>query len=105
MYRLFLSRAAEEDFENIVSYMTKELANPIAAEHFLDAVNDCYTNLKNMPKMYEESRDPYLRSSGYRKAVIGKYITQGLLRRADGFVALTNAGMKLGNEVFAAFLH
>ena len=37
-------------------------------------------------------------------AVIGKYITQGLLRRADGFVALTNAGMKLGNEVFAAFL-
>lgn len=74
MYRLFLSRAAEEDFEQIVSYMTKKLANPIAAEHFLDAVNDCYTNLKNMPKMYEESRDPYLRSSGYRKAVIGKYI-------------------------------
>ena len=37
-------------------------------------------------------------------AVIGKYITQGLLRRADGFVALTNAGMKRGNEVFAAFL-
>ena len=46
MYRLFLSRAAEEDFEQIVSYMTKELANPIAAEHFLDAVNDCYTNFK-----------------------------------------------------------
>jgi len=38
-------------------------------------------------------------------AVIEKYITQGLLRRADGFVALTNAGMKVGNEVFAAFLH
>ena len=38
-------------------------------------------------------------------AVIGKYITQGLLCRADGFIALTNAGMKVGNEVFAAFLH
>ena len=38
-------------------------------------------------------------------AGIEKYITQGLLRRADGFVALTNAGMKVGNEVFAAFLH
>lgn len=38
-------------------------------------------------------------------AVIEKYITQGLLRRANGFTALTNAGMKLGNEVFAAFLH
>ena len=39
------------------------------------------------------------------RAVIEKYITQGLLRRANGFTALTNAGMKLGNEVFAAFLH
>ena len=37
-------------------------------------------------------------------AVIEKYSAQGLLRRADGFVALTEAGMKLGNEVFAAFL-
>ena len=38
-------------------------------------------------------------------AVIEKYSAQGLLRRADGFVALTNEGMKVGNEVFAAFLH
>ena len=37
--------------------------------------------------------------------VIEKYITQGLLRRAEKHVALTDAGMKLGNEVFAAFLH
>lgn len=36
--------------------------------------------------------------------VIAKYITQGLLHRTDGFVALTAAGMKHGNEVFAAFL-
>ena len=38
------------------------------------------------------------------RAVIQRYIALGLLRRADGFVALTDAGMKLGNEVFAAFL-
>ena len=38
-------------------------------------------------------------------AVIEKYSAQGLLRRADGFVALTNEGMKVSNEVFAAFLH
>ena len=37
-------------------------------------------------------------------AVIEKYIVQGLLRRAENHVALTDAGMKLGNEVFAAFL-
>ena len=37
-------------------------------------------------------------------AVIEKCIVQGLLRRAENHVALTDAGMKLGNEVFAAFL-
>ena len=37
-------------------------------------------------------------------AVIEKYSAQGLLRRAEHHVALTEAGMKLGNEVFAAFL-
>jgi len=37
--------------------------------------------------------------------VIEKYITQGLLCRAQSHIALTDAGMKLGNEVFAAFLH
>lgn len=80
MYKLILSRAAEEDLEQIVSYMVKDLANPMAAQHFLDAVCDCYMNLKSMPKMYEESRDAYLRSLGYRKVVIGKYI---LLYRID----------------------
>lgn len=37
-------------------------------------------------------------------AVIERYTMLGLLHRADGFVALTNAGMKMGNEVFAEFL-
>ena len=37
-------------------------------------------------------------------AVIEKYSAQGLLRRAEHHVALTDVGMKLGNEVFAAFL-
>jgi len=37
-------------------------------------------------------------------AVIEKYSAQGLLRRAEAHVALTDAGMKVGNEVFAAFL-
>jgi len=36
--------------------------------------------------------------------VIVKYTAQGLLRRSENHVALTEAGMKLGNEVFAAFL-
>ena len=37
-------------------------------------------------------------------AVIAHYATLGLLRRTAAGAALTEAGMKLGNEVFAAFL-
>ena len=37
-------------------------------------------------------------------AVIAAYEEKGLLRRADGHAALTAAGMKYGNDVFAAFL-
>ena len=37
-------------------------------------------------------------------AVIARYERQGLLRCADGRIALTPAGMKIGNEIFAAFL-
>ena len=36
--------------------------------------------------------------------VIAVYIDRRLLRRTQGHIALTAAGMKLGNEVFAAFL-
>ena len=39
------------------------------------------------------------------RAVIEHYEAQGLLQRAQGHIALTAAGMKRGNEVFAAFLH
>ena len=37
-------------------------------------------------------------------AVIAHYAALGLLRRTAAGAALTAAGMKLGNEVFAAFL-
>ena len=39
------------------------------------------------------------------RAVIEHYEALGLLQRAQGHIALTAAGMKHGNEVFAAFLH
>ena len=37
-------------------------------------------------------------------AVLPRLIEKGLLKRADGFTALTPLGMKYGNEVFAEFL-
>ena len=49
MYKLVVSELAHRDLDNIVSYIAVQLANPIAATHFLDEVEKCYGYLKSNP--------------------------------------------------------
>lgn len=74
MYRLVVTELANQDLDNIVSYMAVQLANPSAAGNFLDEVDACYQFLQSNPLMYEKCRDPRLEAEGYRKAVIKNYI-------------------------------
>jgi toxin ParE1/3/4 len=74
MYRLHITELAEQDLDGIVNYMAVELANPIAARAFLEKIEDCYAHLKTKPGIYAECEDTYLRSKGYRKALIGNYL-------------------------------
>lgn len=74
MYKLIITIAAQNDLEAIYEYIAVELANQPAAKNFFDKVENCYDNLIRQPYMYEECRDRRLRLSGYRRAVINKYI-------------------------------
>jgi plasmid stabilization system protein ParE len=74
MYSQHITELAEQDLDGIVNYMAVELANPIAASAFLDKIEDCYTHIKTKPRIYAECEDSYLRSKGYRKALIGNYL-------------------------------
>jgi toxin ParE1/3/4 len=74
MYKLIVSELAHQDLDNIVSYIAIQLANPTAAEDFLDEVVKCYGYLKSNPMMYAKCQDKQLGEKGYRKAVIKNYV-------------------------------
>lgn len=74
MYKLVVSELAHRDLDNIVSYIAVQLANPIAATHFLDEVEKCYGYLKSNSLMYERCHDACLEKEGYRKAIIKNYV-------------------------------
>jgi toxin ParE1/3/4 len=68
VYKLLVTELAHQDLDNIVSYIAVQLANPKAAEDFLDEVTTCYGFLKNNhPMMYERCQDKRLGKEGYRK--------------------------------------
>jgi len=74
MYNLDITDNAEQDLENIISYIVEKLSAPVAASTFLDAVHDCYENLETNPHIYESCRDHRLKKEGYRRAVVKNYI-------------------------------
>ena len=74
MFRIEIAELADGDLDNIVSYIAERLSSPRAASDFLDAVDSCYTILKENPLIYEFCRDPRLRQEGYRRAVVKNYI-------------------------------
>ena len=74
MYRLVVTELAEDDLDEIVKYIAIELAAPVAATDFVEAVSDCYSRILNNPLCYEAARDLKLRLEGYRRAVIKNYI-------------------------------
>lgn len=74
MYKLEVSELAHMDLDNIISYIAKELSNPVAASKFLDEVEKCYDYLKNNPYMYERCQDACLEKETYRKATIKNYV-------------------------------
>ncbi len=74
MYKLFVTDDAQEDLEAIVEYITFQLGNPIAANNFLDDLEQCYHHLCAAPLMYAQSNNPRLCREGYRRALINHYL-------------------------------
>lgn len=74
MYKLVITELAQSDLDSIVNYIAVHLANPVAAGHFLDRVEECYRSLKTNPFIYSKSNDIRLEKEGFRKAVIKNYV-------------------------------
>ena len=73
-YKVESTPLANQDLDEILRYMAKELDNPSAAADFVDEVDLCYARLAEMPEMYERCRDVRLKALGYRRVTIKNYV-------------------------------
>lgn len=73
-FDLFITDAAQIDLGEAVEYIAYRLGNPSAASRMLDQVEECYTQLKQFPMLYEQCRDSRLKAMGYRRVVIGNFV-------------------------------
>lgn len=75
-----LSRSAEKDIGDIVSYLTMSLHSAQAAGAFLDRLDETVERISRYPESFPLSLDSRLARMGYRKALLGRYV---LLYRAS----------------------
>lgn len=72
-YKLIITERAEELLDNIIYYIINKLKNPQAYGNLLTEIEHVYDNLESNPEMYAYSEDLFMKSRGYRKAVIPHY--------------------------------
>ena len=82
-FNLFVTDAAQSDLADAVEYIAHRLGNPFAASKMLDQIEECYSQLKQFPMLYEQCRDSRLKAMGYRRVVIGNFILVYRVAEAD----------------------
>ncbi len=69
-YNLTITDRAEELLDNLFFYLVKRLKNEQAGKHLLSMIEKVYDQLEENPYVYRECDDSYLRSLGYREAIV-----------------------------------
>ena len=68
------TRSAENDLDEILSYIAVELSNPIAAARFIDELEEKIGMLVGFPRMGRTVDNDLLTVAGIRKIPVGGYI-------------------------------
>ncbi len=74
MNKLIIYPSASKDIENIYNYISLDLANPIAANSFIDDLRDTFEKIVMFPKMYPIIDNPFVKDKLVRKALVKSYI-------------------------------
>lgn len=69
-----LSKRAEADLDEIVSYIAVELTNPQAASAFVDKLLDNMEEARNFPESGSLVHNEFLQIENVRKKFVGNYI-------------------------------
>jgi plasmid stabilization system protein ParE len=74
MFRVTITKPAEDDLRSAISYIADELKNPLAAQRLLDKAEKTIGTLTSMPLRHELVSDEYLRQIGIRVIPIDNYL-------------------------------
>lgn len=69
-YNLTITERAEELLDDLFFYLVKRLKNEQAGKPLLSMIEKVYDQLEENPYVYRECDDSYLRSLGYREAIV-----------------------------------
>ena len=78
-YKLMFTQVANEDLDQIYSYISSNLSAETAADNLLNKIEDTILQLKHFPQMGSYIADEMLKSKGYRKLVINNYLVLYLI--------------------------
>lgn len=84
-YRLNITDRAEELLDQLVNYMLFKFKNKAAVKHLLDGIDQLYGRLEDNSYQFADCRDSFLKSKGYKEAVV-KDMDYILIFRIEGNV-------------------
>ena len=77
-----MTRSANADLEDIVSYLTDRLSNPRAASDFVDKLQAAIDELRSFPEIGPSVVNEFLPDVDVRKKLVGTYLMYYLPDRA-----------------------
>lgn len=69
-YKLVITQRAEELLDQCLYYILYQLKNEQAAKYLLDEIDKRYDRFENNPYQFPDCRDNFLKSKGYKEAVV-----------------------------------
>lgn len=73
-YKIVIERTAENDLNDILSYISNTLHEPTIAKKLYNEIKENFSNLKSMPHRHKIVNEEPYRSIGMRMLLIENYI-------------------------------
>lgn len=74
VFNVIITEPANDDLEEIVTYLSETLDNPSAADRLTERVDRVIDHLSIMPEMYDSLSVYEEQKKGLRKVPLGKYL-------------------------------
>jgi len=87
-YSIDLTASAEDDLRNIARYISSQFSAPTSVMNLVAAIKKEILNLADMPRKYPLISDERLRSRGYRKFVVKKYLVFYVIEEKNKIVRI-----------------